>query len=161
MFYYFLSFSHSDLCSFVSYVISFPESLLFWNNKLLFWAFFPPLVCFLWYAFMVYRGVIRFFFFFFFPITLYGTWPQYFSVFHFYMKNSFLELLRGRVEESFFKFIELRLLLSCSQKYGSLFSDASWLGSPHLLWSGPILSFVSITSPCSILTLLPAVFTPG
>lgn len=107
-------------------------------------------------------GVLFVFFsFFFFPITLYGTWPQYFSVFHFYMKNSFLELLRGRVEESFFKFIELRLLLSCSQKYGSLFSDASWLGSPHLLWSGPILSFVSITSPCSILTLLPAVFTPG
>lgn len=67
---------------------------LLWNSRLLHWASPRPPI--LWHAFMVYRDVILLLFF----LLSYNLCMEFdlnTFVFHFYVKNSFLELLGGRV----------------------------------------------------------------
>lgn len=147
------------LCNFISW-----KSLnLFWNSKLLYWAFSPShLFCGMlsWFIGMLFCSL--FFFFSFFLITFVWNLTSVLLCFIFMWKNSFLELLGGRTYDGFFfKFIELSLLLSCSPQCGSLLSDTSCLCSPHLLLPGSVLSFVSIPPILFDFDPLPAVFPPG
>lgn len=83
-----LSYSNSDFCcSFMTYSILLMLLSSFRNTML---CFNPFLGLIFWHAFALYRDVILFLILFFFLIiTLYGSWPRYISVAHFYVKLVF------------------------------------------------------------------------